>query len=224
VPYLTPSARQALTDDRRRQILDAALRMFASKGYAGATVRDIARAARVAEGTIYNYFKNKEDVLVHIPRQLAQPVFEQLEAQLAQAATLEDAERSLMIIGQALVARLSANVRFIKVFLSALPHLSPSARESYLQSIAMAAWDIIERHLNQGIERGWYRPDVEPGIAARIMPGMLIMFVIFQEILMGQPRARYPYDAVVRENVRLFLRGVVAGPRPAEHAVAAREE
>lgn len=224
MPHLTPSARQALAEDRRRQILDAALRMFASKGYAGATVHDIARAAHVAEGTIYNYFKNKEDVLVHIPRQLAQPVFEQLEAQLAQAGTIEDAERALMNIGQALVTRLSANVRFIKVFLSALPHLSPSARESYLQSIAMAVWGIIERHIDQGIKRGWYRTDVEPGIAARILPGMLVMFVIFQEILMAQPRARYPYDAVVRENVRLFLRGVVAGPGPAGHAAAAREE
>ena len=48
---------------RRTQILDAATRVFASKGFNRATIRDVAQAAGVADGTIYNYFANKTDLL-----------------------------------------------------------------------------------------------------------------------------------------------------------------
>ncbi len=48
---------------RRTQILDAATRVFASKGFNRATIRDVARDAGVADGTIYNYFANKTDLL-----------------------------------------------------------------------------------------------------------------------------------------------------------------
>src|SRR5262245_60547056 len=48
---------------RRTQILDAATRVFASKGFNRATIRDVAQDAGVADGTIYNYFANKTDLL-----------------------------------------------------------------------------------------------------------------------------------------------------------------
>src|SRR5262245_10568047 len=48
---------------RRTQILDAATRVFASKGFNRATIRDVAQTAGVADGTIYNYFANKTDLL-----------------------------------------------------------------------------------------------------------------------------------------------------------------
>src|SRR5215510_15771340 len=48
---------------RRTQILDAATRVFASKGFNRATIRDVAQDAGVADGTIYNYFSNKTDLL-----------------------------------------------------------------------------------------------------------------------------------------------------------------
>jgi AcrR family transcriptional regulator len=58
---------QSLTDRlaalRRDHILDAATRVFAAKGYRVATIRDVARAAGVADGTIYNYFANKDALL-----------------------------------------------------------------------------------------------------------------------------------------------------------------
>jgi len=55
---------------RRDHILDSAARVFAAKGYNGASIRDIARAAGVADGTIYNYFLNKEALLFGILDQL----------------------------------------------------------------------------------------------------------------------------------------------------------
>ena len=53
----------AIVDDRRDQILGAALRVFAEKGFDRATNKDIARAAGITPGLTYHYFKSKEDVL-----------------------------------------------------------------------------------------------------------------------------------------------------------------
>lgn len=51
---------------RREQILDAAVKVFAERGFHRSTIRDIARAAGVADGTIYNYFENKTALLLGI--------------------------------------------------------------------------------------------------------------------------------------------------------------
>ncbi|MGZ3429252.1 MAG: TetR/AcrR family transcriptional regulator [Polyangia bacterium] len=51
-------------DARRAQLLDAAKRVFARRGYAAANIADICKEARVARGTIYQYFRNKRDVLI----------------------------------------------------------------------------------------------------------------------------------------------------------------
>jgi AcrR family transcriptional regulator len=53
-------------EDRRRQIMEAALPIFATKGFQGTTNRDIAHAAKIAPGLIYWYFKSKEDLFIAI--------------------------------------------------------------------------------------------------------------------------------------------------------------
>src|SRR5712672_1356677 len=53
-------------NDKRARILDAAVKMFAERGYFSSTVAEIARAAGVADGTIYLYFKSKDDLLFEL--------------------------------------------------------------------------------------------------------------------------------------------------------------
>lgn len=72
-----PSIEEIRTNLRRTQILDAAVEIFAKKGYHRATTKDIARAAKIAEGTIYLYFKNKSELLMalieHLDQATTQP-------------------------------------------------------------------------------------------------------------------------------------------------------
>jgi AcrR family transcriptional regulator len=67
----TPSRRDRRISARQTQILEAAAKVFAEKGFRHATIRDVAQAADVADGTIYNYFENKEALLNAIINQLA---------------------------------------------------------------------------------------------------------------------------------------------------------
>jgi AcrR family transcriptional regulator len=57
---------------RRQQILDGAARVFADRGFARATTKEIAQAADVSEGTIYNYFDSKEDLLIGLMGRVAE--------------------------------------------------------------------------------------------------------------------------------------------------------
>jgi TetR/AcrR family fatty acid metabolism transcriptional regulator len=66
MPRVSNAEQNQLVATRRNQILDAATRVFAAQGFTRATIRDIARAAGLADGTIYIYFPSKTDLLMGI--------------------------------------------------------------------------------------------------------------------------------------------------------------
>src|SRR5689334_10096242 len=135
MPRVSPDAKLRLEDTRRSQILTAAMVIFARKGFDRATIGDIAQAAGLAAGSIYTYFRSQDDLLAHIPRQLAQPVLTQLLDRLPAPATAEGMEAFLMQLGTAFVDRVRTHARLFKIFFSALPHLSPAGRLTYLQLV-----------------------------------------------------------------------------------------
>jgi AcrR family transcriptional regulator len=61
---MSPRRRHPVPEDARTHLLDAALRVFAARGYEGASVREIAAEARVASGLLYHYFPSKQAILV----------------------------------------------------------------------------------------------------------------------------------------------------------------
>ncbi len=214
MPRVTAETKARLEETRRTQILEAAARVFARKGFDRSTVSDIARAARLSEGSIYNYFRSKEELLIHIPDHLVQPVLGPLLETAPPPRSVEDAEGRLIILAQTMVARVQENAPFLKVFLSALPHLSGAARERYMQLMPTYAPEALERFLREGMRRGIFRPDLNPAIVARGLPGLLLLFALTREVLLGRHLIPYEYDEIVPEIVRLFLYG--ATPRTKE--------
>lgn len=213
MPRVSAAAKAQLEGARRMQILAAASAVFARKGFDRATVTDIAREAGLAEGSIYNYFRSKEELLVHIPRQLAQPVLAALLEQAPVPATLEEMEALLLRLATAMVDRVRAHSKFLKVFFSALPYLSPAARDTYMQLLPMYATSALERMLREGVRAGYLRKDLNPVIAARVLPGMLMFFLMVQEVLTGRRLVPYGYEEIVPEAVRVFLYGAVPRSR-----------
>src|SRR5512136_204834 len=64
--------------DRRQQILDAAQQVFAAKGFEGASIKDLAKAAKISPGLLYWYFKDKTDLLVSLLTERIDSAFGQL--------------------------------------------------------------------------------------------------------------------------------------------------
>ncbi|MEZ4664588.1 MAG: TetR/AcrR family transcriptional regulator [Caldilineaceae bacterium] len=77
-----------LTQARRQQILDAAIAVIAEQGFQNTTIKQIAASAEVADGTIYNYFKNKDDILLAIISQVTEAEVRDLHFAEAQQMTL----------------------------------------------------------------------------------------------------------------------------------------
>src|SRR5205085_6444857 len=84
---MTRRRRRSATSDKRTRIMDAAIKVFAERGFHSATVAEIARGAGVADGTIYLYFKGKDDLLLRL-------FDEKMTELLAQAREAVQKERS----------------------------------------------------------------------------------------------------------------------------------
>jgi AcrR family transcriptional regulator len=219
---LSREAKARLESRRRVQILDAAARVFARKGFDRATVTEVARAARLAEGSIYNYFHSKEDLLVQIPRHLALPAWTLLE-NLPVPSTAEELEAMLHRVLATAVERMRGNAQFFKLFVSVVGHLSPKARETFYQVMPATAASIrLERILGEGIRRGYLRQDLNPVLAARLLPGMLVFTVGLAELLLGRRAVPYDDDEIISEAVRVFLYGTVQGSRSGRSLAPAR--
>jgi len=214
------SKKEELVQKRSVQILEAAARVFAQKGYHAATTKEIAAQAGVSEGTIYNYFHNKEDLLLSIPRLISETTaLPALSQMLATPITSgKDEEKLMTIVLDNAFQNLQRNVDFLKVLFSTLPTMDEETLEEYLRRMPLWLAQALEEFLRIRIAQGVYRP-MDTTVVARAFMGMVVMFVLTQEILPGKRVfAPLDYDVIGREIVRLFLHGVLAHPGQGEVA------
>lgn len=214
MPKISASARRSLTEARRQQILDAATQVFAEKGFDRATIADIARAAGIAEGSIYNYFKNKEDLLISIPRYVIQPSIESVNIWLdtMDADTLPPPEQMLTLMARNLVTAIQQNAHVFRILLNALAAMSPRTREKYMDYVVLYVVRLLEKYFKKQRARGIFRQDLYPATLARAFVGLFIPFLIFREVLQIEAIPKPDYDQLITENVSLFLRGALAEP------------
>ncbi len=167
---------------RRNQILDAAAKVFAENGFQKSTTREIAEAADISEGTIYNYFENKDDLLIGLLDRIAgtQVRATQYEAMLDEdfeEATIKMATRRLLAMGQD-----------YDTFLAVLPEIlaNPGLRERYRQQIMDPIAQATEEHIRQRIERGELRA-LDPALYTRftlcVNQGMLVMLILGDPVM-----------------------------------------
>jgi TetR/AcrR family transcriptional regulator, fatty acid metabolism regulator protein len=161
------AGKPAAAEDRRRQILDAAVRVFARKGYHASRVGDIAEEAGVAHGLLYHYFKSKDDVL--------EAVFHEnwsvLQARLGAVEETEESAAEQLRHVTAIVLRtwlhLPDVVRVVIREFGRSPELAGRIDE-LAQPIA-----VIQRVIARGIERGEFRPEIDPRVAATVVYGSI---------------------------------------------------
>ncbi len=212
MPKINPRARRTLTEERRKQILDAAAIVFAEKGFERATISDIAQHAKLAEGSIYNYFKNKGDLLVSIPRQAVQPTIEMMSARIAEPSDDVSPEQMLTTFVQNIIATFHQNGHVFRIMLSALSSMSQATREKYFNQVVLYALTLLESYFTKQIEQGVFRRDLNAATLARAFVGMLLPFVALREVLQVEDSANWNYDQLTQELISVFLRGVLAQP------------
>ena len=210
MPRINPEARAALVEERKQQILKAAARVFAHKGFERATIADVAREAKLAEGSIYNYYKNKNDLLASVPRLIVTPAVQPLIADWS--GPLPPPEPVLRAIAQNMVRLIRDNIDVMRIVLSAVPSMGAAPRRQFLEQTPLYAVGLLEKFIAAQMDAGIFRNDLKPAIVARTFPGMLIAFLLIQEVMGTEKDQTFDYDSVIDHVVRIFLQGMLAEP------------
>ena len=159
--------RTQAVEDKRRQLLDAAVRVFARKGFHASRVGDIAEEAGVAHGLLYHYFDSKDQVLEAIFR-------ENWSVLVARIASVEESDepaadqlRHIAAIVLRTWLHLPDVVRVVVREFGRSPEVA-----ARLGELARPI-EAIERVIARGIARGEFRSDVEPRFAATVVYGSI---------------------------------------------------
>ncbi|MEO8574030.1 MAG: TetR/AcrR family transcriptional regulator [Pyrinomonadaceae bacterium] len=188
--------------DKREAILRAATSVFAEKGFFNAKVADIAKAARVADGTVYLYFKNKDDVLHSI---FDRAMDEFIAEGRRELATLERADEKLKRIAELHLERLSADRNLAIVF-----QVELRGSIKFMQEFSAAGFseylDIIRATIDEGQKSGAFRSDIKPIVCAKMFYGALDEMVT-NWILSSK---KYPLAPMADEVLKIFFGGLLA--------------
>lgn len=155
--------------DKRQRILESALRVFASKGFFGAKVSDVAEEAGVADGTIYLYFKSKDDLLIS----LFEEQMSLVNAELGRAVAAEsDPGEKLRRFIRAYLELVEKNPRAAEVLTIELRQ-SAKFMKQYSNPRFAEFLKLLGSVIDEGQKRGRFRPEIPPPVAARALFGML---------------------------------------------------
>jgi TetR/AcrR family transcriptional regulator, fatty acid metabolism regulator protein len=191
--------------ERRDAILQAAIRVFAQKGYHGCRIADVAREAGVGYGLRYHYFENKEDLLSSVFDESFGHFVRLLEAI---AATEGPAAQKVEEIVSAALDAYQSDPESIRVLVMEVLR-SPVFREAEQRGAFQQAIRLIASVLRKGVERGELRP-IDPFVAATALFGAIEMALT--TLVMDTPGSdKRHLDPARRGIVDIFLKGVAAG-------------
>jgi TetR/AcrR family transcriptional regulator, fatty acid metabolism regulator protein len=207
-PLRSPETAKA---DKREAILRAAIDVFAERGFFNAQVADVARAAGVAAGTVYLYFRGKDDLLVSIfERVMAEAI---AEGRAVLAGIADPVER-LRRIAHLHLDRLSRDRDLAIVFQVELRQTT-KFMERFSNTLLREYLGILRDVIADGQAAGVVRPGVNPTLAAKMLFGALDEMATNWML----SRRRTSLDGVADAVVDMFVNGVGT---PARTAVGGR--
>jgi AcrR family transcriptional regulator len=194
-----------IVEDRREQILEAAMRVFAQKGFVRATNKDIAHEAGITSGLIYHYFENKEALLRAIietrsplqvirsipPQMLALPPDAFLRHLMQQMLSILESERF---------------VQAIRVFLPEVihnPEMSPMGITFLHEAI-----EFLSSYLAGRMARGELR-QADASLVAQTLAASVMGFVLRRQILRDTQVLQYSHEQIVEAVITTSLQGLL---------------
>lgn len=188
-------------EEKSLRILDAAMRIFARKGFYNATIADVAKVAEVAEGTIYLYFKNKDDLLISIFEHSMDLFIEEAQKELAGVADPKEKLKRFIGLHLRLVQK---NPELAQVLQIELRQSSKFMKE-YEGGKFSDYLNVVRGILEEGQASGIFRKDLEPRILRRAIFGCVDELAL-EWLLMT--KKKYSLEACAEQVGDLFVRGI----------------
>jgi AcrR family transcriptional regulator len=193
---------------RPAEILDAAVAAFAEKGFAAARMEDIAARAGVTKGTIYLYFRSKEDVFKSLVRD---SIGRTISLNAASARDFEGPSSELIRLVLGAIANLSTTsdrVVLAKIIIAEagnFPELARFYREEVFDRGLALLTGIVER----GIARGEFRV-LPPDHVARLCISPILFIIVWRTSFAKFDSRPFDLDGFVRTHIDILLRGLTA--------------
>jgi AcrR family transcriptional regulator len=171
-----PNSRKIQAEERRLQIMEMALKVFAEKGFKSASIKDIAEAAGISQGLMYHYFKNKEDLLAATIKQYS--FLEELRGIVA-ARDDRPSSRVLEETASKFLETLEKRKALVRILIHDVafdPELSNAWSVMFHEGVAL-----LKKFIDSRIERGEFKPH-DSEVTARLMFSSVVMFHLTRDI------------------------------------------
>lgn len=196
------TATKAGVADKREAILRAAIKVFAEKGYFNSKVADIAAEAGIADGTVYLYFKSKDEILHSI---FDRAMEEFIADGRRKIANISDPAEKLRKVARLHLERLGSDRAMAVVF-----QVELRGSTKFMQEFSAAGFgqylDVIRETIVEGQAAGIFRADIKPVVCAKILYGALDEMVT-NWIL---SKKSYSLAPLADEVLKIFFGGVMA--------------
>jgi len=183
---MSDPVQEQLITARKNQILDAAATVFAEKGFHPTTIKDIAREAGIADGTIYNYFKNKTALILGIFDRMRQTI--QQDIPPVQPGDLDLRTFVQTFLAHPLIAFRTDNFGLFRVIMSEMM-VNEELRKLYQEEILEPTIMLAEQTLQALVEQGRMK-DVNVPLTVRTITGMvmglMLQYLVGDELVQAQ--------------------------------------
>jgi AcrR family transcriptional regulator len=199
---------QRRADERPREICAAALEVFAEKGFAAAKLDEIARRAGVSKGTLYLYFKDKEDLFRAVVRDTVAPNIAAIRDSVA-AADLPFAELVQMLLSRFVEVAGRVPIGAVAKMVIGESGNFPELAKVYHDLIVSQAIAMIAGLIERAQAKGEVRPG-DPRLHAMSLMGPMLMGILWRTIL--QPVGAQPIELekLARQHAETVLQGLLA--------------
>jgi len=192
--------KKSKTNGKYHLILEAAIKVFAEQGFHQATISQIAREAGVADGTIYLYFKNKEDIMVNFFGYKTKEVFGRFREEVDKA---DNARDKLRLLIKRHLEEFQRDRNMAVLYQTETRRFSRMCEEQ-IREMSKMYLDLVSEIVESGQDEGLMRKDLYMGLVKRFIIGAI------DEVINTWLHSGGSYDLVSMADplVDLFIRGV----------------
>ena len=187
--------------EKYRDILDAAVKTFAQTGYHRTRVADIARQAGVADGTVYIYFENKEDILVSLFQDLMVRFVDDLCGELAQCRDANEKLKAIISYHLTTLGNRPEQARVTQIELRQIDQAINVGISKPLKGY----FNLLEEVIDEGKKQGLYRKELDTRTARKVIFGG-IDEVVTCWVMSGKP---YKLAALNDSVYNILVRGLL---------------
>ncbi len=190
------------SNEKYYRIINAATKIFAKKGFFQAKVSEIAKEAKVADGTIYLYFENKDSILISLFEEQMKRVLDDMRQEISKETDAVKKIEKFALNHLKLIEQNKDVAEIIQVELRQSSKFMKEYKNEKFAEYLNLIGDIIQ----EGQEKGIFRKDVIPGIAKRAFFGALDEMSRFWVL---SSRRKYDIETAAKQISEYFLSGLV---------------